>query len=151
MNCAYYSAVGNDDRAYLLARAIQFFTPGIPLVYYVGLLAGANDIDLVESTKVGRDINRHAFSEEEAAGELERPVVQVWFRLQLLSLRCPCALAMFPLYSAACCSERCCPSRRHAMCARTGNFWATSHVCVNRCERGMCDACTCGRCKTRQA
>ena len=77
MNCSYYSALGNDDEAYLLARAIQFFTPGIPLVYYVGLLAGANDIERVESTKVGRDINRHPFTEDEAVGELERPVVQV--------------------------------------------------------------------------
>ena len=76
MNCSYYSALGNDDEAYLLARAIQFFTPGIPLVYYVGLLAGANDIERVESTKVGRDINRHPFTVDEAAGELERPVVQ---------------------------------------------------------------------------
>ena len=29
----------SDDR-YLLARALQFWTPGIPQVYYVGLLAG---------------------------------------------------------------------------------------------------------------
>jgi len=35
------------------------FAPGIPQVYYVGLLAGENDIALVESTKNGRDINRH--------------------------------------------------------------------------------------------
>jgi hypothetical protein len=26
-----------------MARAIQFFTPGLPMVYYVGLLAGRND------------------------------------------------------------------------------------------------------------
>jgi sucrose phosphorylase len=25
------------------ARAIQFFAPGMPQVYYVGLLAGSND------------------------------------------------------------------------------------------------------------
>lgn len=36
INCTYYSALGDNDRAYLLARAIQFFTPGIPQIYYVG-------------------------------------------------------------------------------------------------------------------
>ena len=78
LNSTYYSAVGSRDNWYLLARAIQFFTPGIPLVYYVGLLAGANDIDLVESTQNGRDLNRHKFdSVTEAAQEIERPVVRV--------------------------------------------------------------------------
>lgn len=40
VNTTYYSALGNQDDAYLLARAIQFFAPGIPQVYYVGMLAG---------------------------------------------------------------------------------------------------------------
>ena len=77
INCSYYSAVGNNDDWYLLARAIQFFTPGIPLVYYVGLLAGPNDIELVEATKNGRDINRHPYEYAEAVEETERPVVKV--------------------------------------------------------------------------
>lgn len=45
-NCTYYSALGGNARHYLLARAIQFFTPGIPMVYYVGLFAGLNDYDV---------------------------------------------------------------------------------------------------------
>ena len=78
LNSSYYSACGGCDKSYLLARAIQFFAPGIPLVYYVGLLAGENDIELVESSKNGRDLNRHAFgSVEAAAKEMERPVVKV--------------------------------------------------------------------------
>ncbi len=76
LNCTYYSALGDDDDRYLLARAIQFFTPGIPQVYYVGLLAGKNDIGLLERTRVGRNINRHCYSVEEAEGELARPVVR---------------------------------------------------------------------------
>lgn len=76
INCTYYSALGEDDQAYLLARAIQFFSPGIPQVYYVGLLAGPNDIELVERTRVGRDINRHPYTAEEVAREVERPVVR---------------------------------------------------------------------------
>ncbi|MCX7773245.1 MAG: sucrose phosphorylase, partial [Clostridia bacterium] len=81
MNCTYYSALGNNDQAYLLARAIQFFTPGIPQVYYVGLLAGANDIELVERTKNGRDINRHNYTLKEIDEEVQRPVVQQLFKL----------------------------------------------------------------------
>ena len=76
VNTTYYSALGNHDDAYLLARAIQFFAPGIPQVYYVGLLAGSNDVDLMERTKNGRDINRHYYSLEEVAEQQQRPVVQ---------------------------------------------------------------------------
>ena len=86
MNCAYYSALGNEDEPYLLARAIQFFTPGIPLVYYVGLLAGANDIEGVEATKVGRDINRHMYGTEEAEQQLQRPVVKACMRQIIVSI-----------------------------------------------------------------
>jgi sucrose phosphorylase len=76
INCTYYSALGNDDDAYLLARAVQFFAPGTPQVYYVGLLAGKNDIELLEKTKEGRNINRHYYSMDEVAAEVERPVVK---------------------------------------------------------------------------
>lgn len=74
INCTYYSALGCSDNKYLLARAIQMFAPGIPQVYYVGLLSGKNDIDLVESTKEGRNINRHQYSIEEINQELKRDV-----------------------------------------------------------------------------
>lgn len=76
VNTTYYSALGNDDSAYLLARAIQFFWPGTPQIYYVGMLAGVNDIERVERTRTGRDINRHGFTEDEVRDALERPVVQ---------------------------------------------------------------------------
>jgi sucrose phosphorylase len=75
VNCTYYDALGRDDAAYLLARAVQFFTPGIPQVYYVGLLAGCNDMDLLAQSGVGRDINRHHYTSEEIARDLTRPVV----------------------------------------------------------------------------
>ena len=76
VNTTYYSALGNQDDAYLLARAIQCFAPCIPQVYYVGMLAGSNDVDLMERTKNGRDINRHYYSLEEVAEQQQRPVVQ---------------------------------------------------------------------------
>ena len=81
VNCTYYSALGNDDKAYVIARAVQFFAPGIPQVYYVGLLAGENDLDLLERTKVGRNINRHYYSLEEIDLEVSRPVVQQILKL----------------------------------------------------------------------
>ncbi|ADH99738.1 sucrose phosphorylase [Salisediminibacterium selenitireducens] len=81
LNCTYYSALGDDDQAYLLARAIQFFAPGIPQVYYVGLLAGKNDIELLEETKVGRNINRHYYTKEEIAEEMKRPVMAKFMKL----------------------------------------------------------------------
>ena len=81
INCTYYSALGDDDAAYLLARAVQFFAPGIPQVYYVGLLAGRNDLKLLEETKVGRNINRHYYEKEEVAEEVKRPVVQKLLKL----------------------------------------------------------------------
>ena len=76
MNCTYYSALGDNDKAYLLARAIQFFTPGIPQVYYVGMLCGKNDIEWLEKTKEGRSINRHNYTMDEIQEEMERPVVK---------------------------------------------------------------------------
>jgi sucrose phosphorylase len=76
VNCTFYEALGCDDGQYLLARAIQFFLPGIPQVYYVGLLAGTNDMDLLERTRVGRDINRHYYTPAEIERALQRPVVQ---------------------------------------------------------------------------
>ncbi len=76
IRCSYYSVLNSDDDAYLAARAIQFFTPGVPQVYYVGLLAGENDVENVARTGEGREINRHNFTLGEIEQSLEKPVVQ---------------------------------------------------------------------------
>lgn len=68
--------MGRNETAYLLARALQFFLPGVPQVYYVGLLAGHNDMELLARTQVGRDINRHHYDAAEIARDCERPVVR---------------------------------------------------------------------------
>ena len=81
VNCTYYDALGRRDEEYLIARALQFFAPGIPQVYYVGLLAGSNDLDLLRRTGVGRDINRRHFSPREIESALKRPVVEALFGL----------------------------------------------------------------------
>jgi len=76
-----YSMLGENDDDYILARAIQFFTPGIPQVYYVGLLAGVNQYDLAEKTGDGREINRYNYSLEEIGTETQRGVVKRLIRL----------------------------------------------------------------------
>jgi sucrose phosphorylase len=81
VNCTFYDALGRNDHDYLLARAIQFFAPGVPQIYYVGLLAGANDMALLAKSDIGRDINRHYYPAEEIEQALQRPVVQSLFEL----------------------------------------------------------------------
>ncbi len=76
VNCTYYDALGGDDDRYLVARLIQVLTPGIPQVYYVGALAGSNDVELLTETNVGRDINRHYYQPEEIEAAVQRPVVE---------------------------------------------------------------------------
>ncbi|MBN2878428.1 MAG: sucrose phosphorylase [Clostridia bacterium] len=76
-----YSILGEDDDDYILARAIQFFTPGIPQVYYVGALAGANVYERAKKTGDGREINRYNYSMDEIKTELERDVVKRLIRL----------------------------------------------------------------------
>jgi sucrose phosphorylase len=75
VNCTFYDALARDDRRYLIARAIQFFVPGVPQVYYVGLLGGTNDMELLARTGVGRDINRHYYRGDEVVAALRKPVV----------------------------------------------------------------------------
>jgi sucrose phosphorylase len=77
----YYSVLNCDDDAYLAARAIQFFAPGVPQVYYVGLLAGENDYEAVERTGEIREINRHNFTHNEIGASLQKEVVQRLLKL----------------------------------------------------------------------
>jgi sucrose phosphorylase len=81
IRCAYYSMLDCNDDAYLAARAIQFFTPGVPQVYYVGLLAGENDEESVKRTGEGRELNRHNFTLEEIDQAVQKDVVQRLLKL----------------------------------------------------------------------
>ena len=85
INCTFYDALGRRDGEYLIARAVQCFVPGIPQVYYVGLLAGSNDMELLRRTGTGRDVNRHYYTSHELQDALARPVVRA--QLALLRLR----------------------------------------------------------------
>lgn len=81
VNTTFYEALGKNDQLYLMARAIQFFCPGIPQIYYAGLLAADNDMLLLENTKVGRDINRPYYQFDEIEKALRKDVVQSLLRL----------------------------------------------------------------------
>ena len=85
VNCTYYDALGRNDTLYLLARLIQFFSPGIPQIYYMGLLAGENDTTLFEETGSGRNINRSFYDLEQVERDLQKPVVRSL--LQLIRFR----------------------------------------------------------------
>jgi sucrose phosphorylase len=76
VNCTYFSALGCDEDAYLLARLTQFLSPGVPQVYYAGLLAARNDTELLNETGIGRNINRPYYTREQIEMDLERPVVR---------------------------------------------------------------------------
>jgi sucrose phosphorylase len=80
INCTFRDALG-DDAAYLVARAIQCFVPGIPQIYYVGLFGGRNDLDLLRRTNVGRDVNRRYYTAGQLEQALTDPVVQALLRL----------------------------------------------------------------------
>jgi len=85
VNCTFLDALAGRESEYLIARALQFFAPGIPQVYYVGLLGGANDMELLARTGVGRDINRHYYTAAEIEGALRQPWVQK--QIELIRLR----------------------------------------------------------------
>lgn len=87
VNATYYSALGEDDKKLLLARAIQIFMPGKPQVWYLDLFAGKNNYEAV--MKAGesghKEINRTNLTLEDVQLELKQNVVQD--QLSLLRFR----------------------------------------------------------------
>lgn len=76
INSTYFDALGSDTNKYLMARAIQFFCPGVPQVYYMGWLALPNDTELLRETGVGRDINRSYLRAEKIIEASNKDVVK---------------------------------------------------------------------------
>ena len=97
LTCTYYDALKRNDDAYIAARAIQFFAPGIPQVYYVGLLAGSNDLELMEATGEPRDINRRRYSAAEVDAAVQQPVVRRLLALMEFRSRYPAFDGVFHL------------------------------------------------------
>jgi sucrose phosphorylase len=84
VNATFYSALGEDDRKMLLARALQVFMPGVPEVWYLDLFNGVNDL---EAAHAGghKEINRTNLSIAEIESRLSNPTVQR--QLELLRFR----------------------------------------------------------------
>jgi sucrose phosphorylase len=87
VSATYYSALGEDDRRMLLARAIQLFMPGKPQVWYLDLFAGKNDHEAVLRAGAGghKEINRTNLTLEQAEKALKKSVVKD--QLELLRFR----------------------------------------------------------------
>lgn len=83
INATLPSIVNNDD-AYVIMRAVQFFLPGEPQVYYVGLFNGLDDRELFAKTAQGRDVNRHHYTPEEIQDALKDPVTKAIIALARL-------------------------------------------------------------------
>ncbi len=79
VDCTIYDALARDDQRYLLARLIQFCAPGIPQVYYVGLLAGHNIDPPTDADS--REINRRRYTEAQVREALRLPVVRALMAL----------------------------------------------------------------------
>ena len=87
VNATYYSALGEDDKKMLLARAIQMFMPGKPQVWYLDLFVGKNDHEAVKRAGEGghKEINRTNLSMADIEESLKKDVVKK--QLELLRLR----------------------------------------------------------------
>lgn len=87
VNATYYSALGEDDRKMLLARALQLFMPGKPQVWYLDLFAGKNDYEAVKLAGAGghKEINRTNLTRAQMEEKLKTVVVQK--QLELLRYR----------------------------------------------------------------
>ena len=99
VNCTYYDALGKSNFDYLLARAIQFFAPGIPQVYYAGLLVETNDMELLSKTQVGRDINRPYLNRDRINKSLQKPITKALTKLIDIRNNCDAFNGEFSLTS----------------------------------------------------
>ncbi len=87
VNATYYSALGDDDKKMLFARAIQMFMPGKPQIWYLDLFAGKNDHEAVKRAGAGghKEINRTNLTMEKISEAMEKDVVKE--QLKLLRFR----------------------------------------------------------------
>lgn len=83
VNATYFSALGEDEKKLLLARAIQMFMPGKPQIWYLDLFAGKNDYEAVRLAGEGghKEINRTNLTLSMMEEKLEQPVVKEQLKL----------------------------------------------------------------------
>jgi sucrose phosphorylase len=87
VNATFFSALNEDHKKFMLARAIQMFMPGIPEIWYLDLFAGTNDH---EAAKQGhKEINRTNLTLPEIEAKLQLPIVQEQLNLLRFRNMCP--------------------------------------------------------------
>ena len=87
INATFFSALGEDERKFRLARAIQLFMPGIPQIWYLDLFAGRNDYQAADQggTAGHKEINRTTLTMDDIEQGLHRIIVKD--QLRLIKLR----------------------------------------------------------------
>ena len=108
VNATYFSALGEDERKLLLARAIQIFMPGKPQVWYLDLFAGKNDMAAVGADGSGghKEINRTNVPRHMLDELLNQKIVQD--QLTLLRFRAKCSAFDFGAQATITSHQPCC-------------------------------------------
>lgn len=94
VNSTYYSALGEDEKKMLMARALQLFMPGKPQIWYLDMFAGKNDYEAVKGAGAAghKEINRTNLSMADIEKALKKDVVKK--QLEMLRFR-----SLFPAFS----------------------------------------------------
>jgi sucrose phosphorylase len=87
VNATFFSALGEDEKKMLLARAIQLFMPGIPQIWYLDLFAGKNNYEAADAGGSGghKEINRTTLTMQQVKEGLSKHIVTK--QLELIRLR----------------------------------------------------------------
>ncbi len=87
VNATFFSALGEDEDKFLLARAIQLFIPGIPQIWYLDLFAGKNNYEAADNAGADghKEINRTTLTIKDVEDKLQTTLVKN--QLQLIKLR----------------------------------------------------------------
>ena len=80
INATFFSALNNDTDKFLMARAIQMFTPGIPEIWYLDLFAGKNDYEAADKNG-HKEINRTNLTAMEIDAALNKSIVKDQLKL----------------------------------------------------------------------
>lgn len=90
VNATYFSALGEDEKKMLAARAIQLFMPGKPQIWYLDLFGGKNDHEAVRRAGPGghKEINRSNLTMGRIDSEVSSPLFRDQVELLRLRNRC---------------------------------------------------------------
>ncbi|MFV0566351.1 MAG: glycosidase [Flavobacteriaceae bacterium] len=87
VNATFFSALGEDEKSMLLARAIQLFMPGIPQIWYLDIFMGKNNYTAADTggSANHKEINRTNLTLADIEKGLKKKTVLQ--QLELIKLR----------------------------------------------------------------